>query len=215
MSVLFFVSILLFAYLFGAIPFGYLIGKWRGVDVRDKGSGNIGMTNVWRILGWKAGISVFILDFSKGFLLIFSVTHFVPTKIMPLPLDWIQILLGFVAICGHNWTIFLNFKGGKGVATATGVFCALAPIALAIAALFFFALVIPTRYISLGSIFAATGLPIIIALQIFIFPSELLCPSILTLYLAIFISIFVIYKHRSNIRRLLQGNENRFGSPKV
>lgn len=212
MEILYLIIILIVTYLIGSIPFGFLVAKSQRIDIRQKGSGNIGMTNVWRVLGWKFGLPVFILDFLKGFLPVFFVGQLISETIQPLPMGLFLILVGFAAIAGHIWTIYLHFKGGKGVATGTGVFFALAPIAVAAAIIIFFLLVLPTRYISLGSISATISLPLIMALQIFVF--DIYPPSIFTLYLAIFISIFVAYTHRENIQRLINGTENRFGVSK-
>jgi len=182
------------AYLLGSIPTGLLLGKLYGVDVRSEGSGNIGATNLYRTVGRKVGIWTLLGDCLKGFL--------------PVMLAWqlglgepLQAAVGLAAFCGHVFSIFLLFKGGKGVATALGVYLALAPLAVAGALLVFILLVAVWRYISLGSIVAAAVMPLII----FIRPhsNELLLATIL-------ISLIVIIKHRANISRLLAGTESKF-----
>ncbi|RMH70617.1 MAG: glycerol-3-phosphate 1-O-acyltransferase [Gemmatimonadetes bacterium] len=197
-------------YLLGAIPFGFLIAKAHGVDIREKGSKNIGMTNVWRVLGWKAGVPVFVLDFAKGFVPVFLTRTLVPPEVLPVSMDLAVVFIGLAAVCGHIWTVFLHFKGGKGVATATGVFFALAPLATGIVMILFLLVVFPTRYISLGSISAAISLPVIIGVQVFVLRTAV--PAVPTFYLALCIGLFVIFRHRSNIQRLLNGTENKFGT---
>ena len=182
------------AYLLGSIPTGLLLGKLYGIDVRTEGSGNIGATNLYRTVGRKVGIWTLLGDCLKGFL--------------PVMLAWqlglgepLQAWIGLAAFCGHVFSIFLLFKGGKGVATALGVYLALAPLAVAGALLVFIVLVAVWRYISLGSIVAAAIMPLVI----FFRPhsNELLIATIL-------ISLIVIIKHHANISRLLAGSESKF-----
>jgi len=182
------------AYLLGSIPTGLLLGKLYGIDVRSEGSGNIGATNLYRTVGRKVGIITLIGDCLKGFL--------------PVLLAWqlglgepLQAWIGLAAFCGHVFSIFLLFKGGKGVATALGVYLALAPLAVLGALLVFVVLVAVWRYISLGSIVAAAVMPLII----FFRPhsNELLLATVL-------ISLIVIIKHHANIGRLLAGSESKF-----
>lgn len=182
------------AYLLGAIPTGLLLGKLYGIDVRSEGSGNIGATNLYRTLGRKVGIITLLGDCLKGFL--------------PVLLAWqmglsepLQAWVGLAAFCGHVFSVFLLFKGGKGVATALGVYLALAPLAVLGALLVFILLVAVWRYISLGSIVAAAVMPLII----FFRPhsNELLIATVL-------ISVIVIAKHHANINRLVAGTESKF-----
>lgn len=182
------------AYLLGSIPTGLLLGKLYGIDVRQEGSGNIGATNLYRTVGRKVGIWTLLGDCLKGFL--------------PVMLAWklgmsdgLQAWIGLAAFCGHVFSIFLLFKGGKGVATALGVFLALAPLAVLGALLMFVAIVAIWRYISLGSIVAAAIMPLIIWLR----PHS---PQLLTA--TVLISLIVIVKHHTNISRLLAGTESRF-----
>lgn len=182
------------AYLLGSIPTGLLLGKLYGIDVRTQGSGNIGATNLYRTVGRKVGIWTLIGDCLKGFL--------------PVMLAWqlglgepLQAWIGLAAFCGHVFSIFLLFKGGKGVATALGVYLGLAPLAVLGALAVFIIFVAIWRYISLGSVVAAAVMPLII----FFRPhsNELLIATAL-------ISTLVIVKHHTNISRLLAGTETKF-----
>ncbi len=182
------------AYLLGSIPTGLLLGKLYGIDVRNEGSGNIGATNLYRTVGRKVGIWTLLGDCLKGFL--------------PVMLAWqlglgepLQAAVALAAFCGHVFSIFLRFKGGKGVATALGVYLALAPLAVLGALLVFILLVAVWRYISLGSIVAAAVMPLIIFLRPH--SNELLLATVL-------ISLIVIVKHHANISRLLAGTESKF-----
>mgnify|MGYP001044483403 CR=1 FL=1 len=181
-------------YLIGSIPTGYLIGKvFKGIDIRKYGSRNIGATNVYRILGKRAAIFTLVIDFVKGFIPVILAQQFIG-GISP-------VLVGIAAICGHSWTIFLKFRGGKGVATASGVFFALFPLPMLFSAAIFFFLVILTGYVSLGSLGGALLFPV----TVWFFERSYQ----LTLF-TILVSLLIIYNHRSNIRRLLQGKENKF-----
>lgn len=182
------------AYLLGSIPTGLLLGKLYGIDVRQQGSGNIGATNLYRTVGRKVGVITLLGDCLKG--------------LLPVLLAWklgmgepMQAWIGLAAFCGHVFSIFLLFKGGKGVATALGVYLALAPLAVLGALLVFIILVAIWRYISLGSVVAAAVMPVVIWFRPH--SPELLIATAL-------ISIIVIAKHHANIKRLLEGNEAKF-----
>jgi glycerol-3-phosphate acyltransferase PlsY len=189
------------AYTSGSVPFAHLAGLAKSVDLRKQGSGNLGATNVFRVLGWKIGIAVFIADAAKGAL---------PVLLLPPriesphdPMMW-AILVGVAAIMGHVRPVFLKFgKGGKGVATAAGVFFALAPIPMAVTFAVFIAVVLATGYVSLGSLLSAVVLPALLAITLGI-NSPLFVVSAL-------VAAFVFWTHRANIRRLRRGEENRFG----
>lgn len=192
------------AYVAGSFPTAYLVGKANGVDLRTVGSGNLGATNVFRTLGWKWGLLVYVVDGLKGLL---------PTLLLPRAVGvaggwpW-GVLLGVLAIVGHVKPIFLMGKGGgKGVATASGVFFALAPVAGACAVVAFAITVALTRYVSLGSLVGAAVLPIAMAVQ-----ARAITP--LTMVAGL-IAAFVFYTHRDNIGRLLRGEERRIGSGKA
>ena len=184
----------LFAYLLGSVPTGLLLAKAFGVDIRSTGSGNIGATNVYRTLGRSVGVLTLLGDCLKG------VIPVIVTKQLDLPDVWIAAV-GVAAFLGHVYTIFLGFKGGKGVATALGVFIAVSPRAVLIALALFVAVVWIWRYISLGSITAAGAFPILA----FIVDGR---PAIVAM--TIIISFLVIYKHKENIQRLRSGTESKF-----
>ena len=153
-NTLIFVVWLLGAYLVGSVPFGFLIGKMRGVDVRTVGSKNIGATNVFRTVGKKWGLLAFLCDFLKGFLPTFAAKTFAAGA------EWLPIAVGLSCVVGHTLTVFMKFRGGKGVATAFGMLVALMPGLVGIAFLVFIALFASTNYISLGSCGAATFLAV-------------------------------------------------------
>jgi glycerol-3-phosphate acyltransferase PlsY len=195
------------AYLVGSIPIGFLVGRARGVDLRTIGSGNVGATNVYRAFGFRVAIFVFILDVSKGFVCA-GVLPLVWTPDV-LPIAYVRIICGIAAILGSIATVFLRFRGGKGVATAVGVFLGLEPLATAVCLGIWVLLFWRYRYVSLGSIVGAAALPVLIAL---LNPADRLSNP--AFYLALLVAALVILRHRSNIGRLLRGTENRIGSVK-
>lgn len=183
------------AYLIGSVPFGFLIGKMRGVDVRSVGSKNIGATNVFRTVGKKWGLLAFLCDFLKGFLPTTAAKYLSGGQ----P-EWLPVAVGLCCVVGHTLTVFMKFRGGKGVATAFGMLVALIPGLVGCAFLVFVAFFAATNYISLGSCAAATFL----AVAIWFVPVLPAVKAIVTL-----IGVFVVIKHRSNISRLLKGTENK------
>ncbi len=189
------IIIVVLAYLIGSIPTGLLLAKaFGGVDIREAGSGNIGATNVYRTLGRKVGLLTLVGDCLKG------VVPVVAAECLHLPDLWIAAV-GLAAFLGHVYTVFLGFKGGKGVATALGVFLAASPISVS-AALVIFALVLyKWRFVSLASIAAAAFMPLLVTL--IAKKPEMVAMSIV-------IAIMVIYKHKENIKRLRAGTENKF-----
>ena len=189
--------LLLAAYLIGAFPSSYVVAKLvRGIDLRQHGSGNLGATNAYRVLGWKAATPVFILDIFKGWFPTFYFPRIDGTDIW----EW-ALVYGAMAIVGHVFSVYVRFKGGKGVATGAGVFLALAPLAVLITTIIWMGLVFITGTVSIGSIAAAAALPIAVAL---------LDDRTLVLVLAVALAAFVIYAHRANIRRLMRGEEPSF-----
>ncbi|WP_434480638.1 glycerol-3-phosphate 1-O-acyltransferase PlsY [Gemmatimonas sp.] len=190
------------AYLAGSFPTAYLVGKVNGVDLRTVGSGNLGATNVFRTLGWKWGLLVYLVDGLKGLL---------PTLLLPTAVGVARgwpwgVILGVLTIVGHVKPIFLMGKGGgKGVATASGVFFALAPVAGLCAVAAFAVVVAITRYVSLASLVGAAVLPVAIFVQM-----REISPLMLV---SVAISAFVFWTHRDNIGRLLRGEERRVGGP--
>lgn len=191
------------AYLIGAIPTGFIFAKAiKGIDIRQHGSGNVGATNVFRILGKGPGIAVFVVDFSKGLLAV-TVIPLVFKHLfagMSTLNGSLYLILGAAAIAGHIWTVFLDFKGGKGVATTAGVMAGLAPLLMLAGLIVWAAAFSIWRYVSLASILAAVSLPTLAAIAgkdiYFIFFCSILC-------------IVGIYSHRSNIKRLLNGTEKK------
>ena len=188
------------SYLAGSIPSAYIAGRLRGVDLRKHGSGNLGATNVVRVLGAKTGAVVFIADLLKGFLPVF----FLPMYTETLRPELWALVYGIAAILGHVKPIFLLWKGGgKGVATASGVFLALAPIPMLVAEVVWIATFYFTRYVSLASLLGAAVLPIAIL-------AWYRNPQSLVFIASVIIAAFVFWTHRANIGRLRRGQEHRF-----
>jgi glycerol-3-phosphate acyltransferase PlsY len=191
------------AYLLGSIPTGFLVGRVRGVDIRAVGSGNIGAANTFRAIGKTAGIFVLLIDALKGFLAVEvcgSILKCFGTAEMDVEIHY-RILAGIFAVLGHNYTCWLKFKGGKGVATMAGVYLALAPAAVGIAAGAFILAVAIWRYTSVGSMLAAVVLTIAVW---FIEPPDMILRTV-----TIALSVLTLLKHRTNIQRLIAGKENR------
>jgi len=202
--VLAYIVVALAAYLLGSIPAGFLVARAKGIDIRKVGSGNIGATNAMRVLGKPAGIFVLVMDLLKGFAAIAWLTVLV-LKIFngtTTDLETLKIVAGIFVVLGHNYTCWLKFKGGKGIATTAGVYLALAPLALGIALVVFILTVLLTRFVSLGSIVAAVALPIAVW-----FTRDNLTLRIMTIALG----ALAIFKHRKNMRRIMAGTENRLG----
>lgn len=188
---------LLVAFLLGSIPFAFLAGKVKGVDLRRHGSGNVGATNALRVLGTPTGVAVLLLDAGKGALAVLIAAAVAHRGVCPASL--FPMVGGFAAVLGHVFSPFMAFKGGKGVATAAGVFLALSPVALAIAFAVFAAVVATTRYVSAGSIMAALALPFLVWWRQGVHPN---------LGLATLLALLVVIRHRSNVDRILQGTES-------
>lgn len=210
------ILILLLSYLVGSIPTSIIISKSvAGIDIRDYGSGNAGGTNVFRVLGWKYGILVILLDAFKGVVaVVFIARLFFLTELPfenPSPFDdftFVQLLAGISAVIGHVFTVFAGFRGGKGMATAVGMAASLMTIDVLIAAAIFLIMIIKFRYVSLGSISAAISLPIILFIRENLFHVHIQGYHTLIAF-SIFIALFIIYTHRSNIQRIIAGKENR------
>lgn len=195
------ISILL-SYLIGSIPSGFLLTKYvMKTDVRKYGSGNIGATNVARVMGLKSGILVALLDILKGFLGVL-----IGQLIIGDAASVYILLVAMAAIAGHDWSIFMGFSGGKGVATTFGVILKLYPLAFLAYALIWLVLVMTTRYVSLGSIIGSISLPFVIYFSGF--------PTAHVLF-GLLLSLFVMYTHRANIKRLLNDEENRMDPEKL
>jgi glycerol-3-phosphate acyltransferase PlsY len=188
------------SYASGSLPFAWLAGRAAGVDLRQQGSGNLGATNVFRVLGWKIGLAVFLADALKGALPVLLLPPRVPSAD-----TWVwAIACGIAAIAGHVRPVYFGFrKGGKGVATAAGVFFALAPLPMLITFTLFVAVVLVTGYVSVGSLLSAVLLPsLLLATQGAASPLFLM---------SVIIATFVFWTHRANIGRLRRGEEHRFG----
>jgi len=202
----------LVAYAIGATPFGFLIARARGVDIRQHGSGNIGATNVLRVLGKRFGIPVFILDALKGLLPVLVCRHFGGTLLPEAApnrenlLAIASVVVGIATILGHNYTFWLGFKGGKGIATSAGALLGIMPAVLTIALLVWFAAFSATRYVAVASIAASIVIPFAVLLLGWIHP-PLNLPN---LVLGILMGFFGVWRHRSNIARLRAGTEARF-----
>lgn len=190
-----YILLLIMAYLFGAIPFGLIFGKvFKGMDIREYGSGNVGSTNAARVLGYKIGLMTLFCDVLKGFLFVY-----LSTKI---GLSYLQtVTIGAASIIGHSYSIYLGFKGGKAVATSLGVFLMLAPKAILLCAIVFFTIFILTGYVSLASILSSIFLPIFIYLMYNIKEYVIF---------AIIISFIIVIRHKSNIYNLINKKEDSF-----
>lgn len=194
--------IVLGAYLLGSIPTGFLVAQAKGIDIRRLGSGNIGATNVFRILGVPAGILVLVIDGLKGYA--------ASAWLVDLAGGWggglgpheelLRIIAGVCAVLGHNYTCWLWFKGGKGIATSAGVLAALVPGALGIVLTLWIILFVTTRFVSVASIFASAALP---------FATWITGQTHLKILFTALLAVLAIYKHKSNIQRLLNGTEHR------
>lgn len=192
---------ILVSYLIGAVPTAYILGKLlKGIDLRRYGSGNVGATNAWRILGKRIGTATLMIDILKGVIAVTLIARFFPGRIIE-DVFIRKFLCGIAAIIGHNFPVYLRFRGGKGVATSAGVFLGLAPKLLGIAALLWSGILIVTGYISLASMIAALSLPVLSIL--FNYPTAMH-------WFSMALGILILIQHRSNIRRLFKGEEKRF-----
>jgi len=210
------IIVIILSYLVGSIPTGLIIGKYfKGIDLRKHGSKNLGSTNAFRVLGWKLGILVQVIDVAKGI-----VATLLISKLFygALPFEnrtpfqditIVQIIAGISAIIGHVWTVFADFKGGKGINTAGGMLLSLAPIDATISIGVFVLVLIFSGYVSLGSISAAFAFPSTLFIRENIFDVNIDGYHTLV-YFSLGVAIFLLYNHRANIKRLLYGEENRF-----
>lgn len=199
------VAIAISAYLLGSIPFGLLLGKLFGAaDVRTEGSGNIGATNVARVAGPIAGIFTLLLDAAKGALAVV-----LAARLSDQSSTWMMVA-GLCALVGHCYPIWLGFHGGKGVATAAGVFLVLSPLAFLAAAILFFLVVLYWRFVSLGSISAAAAMPLLI----YFFWAPHHAPPYAVTFGSLAAALLIVYKHDANIQRLVQGDEPKFSLSK-
>ncbi len=189
------------AYVVGSIPAALLAGRLHGIDIRTQGSGNLGATNVVRVLGWKTGLAVFLFDAAKGALPVLLFPAWTASALDPRIL---ALIFGLAAVAGHVRPVFLKFgKGGKGVATASGVFIGLAPVPMLIAFSVFVVVVLISGYVSLGSLISAAVLPAVL-----LYTAGPQSPMFLV---SVLLAAFVFWTHRANIGRLRRGEEHRFG----
>ncbi|MFH1269515.1 MAG: glycerol-3-phosphate 1-O-acyltransferase PlsY [Candidatus Omnitrophota bacterium] len=204
---------ILVSYLIGSIPTAYIFGRLlKGLDIRKFGSGNVGATNALRVLGKPVGISVLLLDILKGFVAVFFLGNIITARVAGISDTPIRVILGLCCISGHNWTIFLGFKGGKGMATTLGVLLGLAvkvsgiKVVFAMVIITWVAVFLITRIVSLASILSTVALPV----YMFLFKQ-----SPILIYSSILLCAFIILRHKANLKRLMQGKEPRlFGSGK-
>jgi glycerol-3-phosphate acyltransferase PlsY len=197
----------LISYLFGSIPWGYLIGRLNGVDIRTVGSGNIGATNVTRSIGKWWGRLCFLLDLLKGFAPVFLLSLLLTKGIISDPCGFIQILAAFSAIVGHMFSIFMGFRGGKGISTIFGVLLGMSPLSFLVAGVVWVIVFLTSRYVSVASIAACAVLPVAATFFSYLNVQYHSCWVLAFLYL---IGILAIIRHAGNIRRLINGTENRF-----
>ena len=204
--------ITILSYLIGSIPFGVIIGRlWKGVDIRDYGSKNMGFTNVYRVIGTFPAIIVLILDITKGMTAVLVVTQ-IHLGSPGLSLINLKIIACILVIVGHVFPVFAGFRGGKGIATGLGALWSVIPIEVSIALFLFLIIVTITRYVSLGSLVAAGF--ILLALLFERYYLNIKIPTLLIIMITC-LTVFIFFNHRSNIKRLLAGNENKFGQRKV
>ncbi|NTV20679.1 MAG: glycerol-3-phosphate acyltransferase [Chlorobium limicola] len=223
-------AILAVSYLIGSIPTGIMAGKMlKGIDIRKYGSGNAGGTNAFRVLGWKTGLTVTLIDIIKGVVAAVSVVAFFrhhPIDVFPdINEVALRLLAGMSAVVGHVFTVFAGFKGGKGVSTAAGMLIGIAPVSMLMVIGIFLLTIYLSRYVSVASMLAAVAFPLIIAIRKYIFElgsgldyyiklfgEQLSFHDSLDYHLMIFgliVALGILYTHRANIRRLLSGTENR------
>ena len=212
--------IVILSYLVGSIPTSLIVSKAvKGIDIRQHGSGNAGGTNVMRVLGWKHGVMVILLDALKGVLAVVVVArlHYGGLPFANVsPFDdftLVQIIAGISAVIGHIWTVFAGFKGGKGIATALGMLLMIVTIDMLIALGVFFIVVTLSRYVSLGSIMGAISVPLAMVLRENVFHETITGYGTL-LPFVIAVSLLVIYTHRKNVVRILNGTENKLSFKK-
>ncbi|MFD2256696.1 glycerol-3-phosphate 1-O-acyltransferase PlsY [Luteolibacter algae] len=226
----------LVAFLMGSIPFGYFIAKSKGIDIRDHGSGNIGATNVFRVIGKKQGLICLFLDALKGFIPVILAVNLVPVlgrdpaiqfelldafQMMPPPEQFtaqlVHVITALAAVLGHNYSPWIGFKGGKGIATSAGVIIALMPAAIVLLLIIFLVTLLISRYVALASIVSAISLPILTHLGARFHKT----PDGISLweagtwnkplfFFSLIIGILAVWKHRTNIGRLMSGTESRF-----
>jgi glycerol-3-phosphate acyltransferase PlsY len=200
-------AVAIISYLLGSFPSGFIAGRIAGVDIRQHGSGNIGATNVLRLLGKKYGYAVFFCDALKGFLAVRLAIIFAERFEVARPYsDWFGILAALACVLGHSFPAWLKFKGGKGVATSAGTMLGLAPVATIFAVIVWIVVFEITRYVSVASVTATVALPTAIGILLRLHVMS----SVVIFYSAIVIATVILWRHRSNFARLVRGTEQRF-----
>jgi glycerol-3-phosphate acyltransferase PlsY len=201
------ISGIIISYLVGSIPTAYIFGRLlKGIDIRKFGSGNVGATNALRVLGRGPGISVLVLDILKGFIVVTLLADILSSAVTGASVETLRIIFGLSCICGHNWTVFLRFKGGKGIATTFGVLLGLAikigglKVILALSVITWLIIFFMSRIVSLSSVISG------IALSVYMFAFK---QSNTLKFLSIILAIFIIIRHKSNLKRIFQGKEPR------
>lgn len=211
--------VILLSYVLGSIPTSIILSKWRhGFDIRTKGSGNAGGTNVFRVLGWKSGVFVILLDMSKGIIATTLIARLFWDPTLPFynrtPFDdftIVQMICGGAAIVGHIWTVFAGFRGGKGIATGAGMLIGIAPTEFAVSVAIFLVVFLAWKYVSLGSISAAVAFPSTLFFRYNICGEQIESYKTLIVFSLVMAGL-LIYSHRANIKRLIEGTENRITS---
>jgi glycerol-3-phosphate acyltransferase PlsY len=204
--------IAILSYLIGSIPFGIIVGRaWKGIDIRDHGSKNMGFTNVYRVIGTLPAVIVLILDITKGMIAVLLLTR-INLGSEGLALINLKIIACIIVIVGHVFPLFAGFRGGKGIATGLGALWSIIPIEVSIALFLFLIILTITRYVSLGSLSAAGF--ILLALLFERYYLKIKIPTLLIIMIT-FLTVFIFFNHRSNIKRLLVGSENKFGQRKA
>jgi acyl phosphate:glycerol-3-phosphate acyltransferase len=215
------VIVVLLSYIVGSIPTSIILSKWRhGFDIRSKGSGNAGGTNVFRVLGWKSGMFVIVVDALKGVIATTIIARLFWDPTLPFynhtPFDdftIIQMICGGAAVIGHVWTMFAGFKGGKGIATGSGMLIGIAPTEFAVSIAVFLIFLYAFKYVSLGSIMAAASFPLSLIVRYNILSDEIHSYKTLVFF-STGIALFLIYSHRANIKRLMEGTERKISGLK-
>jgi acyl phosphate:glycerol-3-phosphate acyltransferase len=211
--------VILLSYIIGSMPTSIMLSKWKhGFDIRTKGSGNAGGTNVFRVLGWKSGVLVMLVDMGKGAIATALISRLFWDPALPFynrtPFDdftIIQMICGGAAIVGHIWTVFAGFKGGKGIATGAGMLLGIAPTEFGISIGVFLLVFWVYKYISLGSVAAAVAFPLSLFVRHNIFGDEIQSYRTLIVF-SLSVAILLIYSHRQNIKRLIDGTEKKITS---
>ncbi len=212
--------VVILSYLIGSIPTSLIVSRAaKGIDIREHGSGNAGGTNVWRILGWKFGLLVILLDALKGVLAVVLISriyygNFPFNNLTPFDdFTLVQLIAGVTAVLGHVWSVFASFKGGKGIATGMGILVSLATVDLLVGVGIFFLAIFISRYVSLGSILAAISIPLTMIIRENVFHAHIEGYGTLLPFL-IGLAVLVVYTHRKNISRIKNGVENKISFAK-